>query len=180
MFPQAFYSVTRPQRLVLDDGDRGTPGRDNDPCGAVCLDPELGWRPWRVPAPGEVALVALGQGAAGDWVEVAALATDVDVNGLWLTQENAQGHRRAWRLASRRCLALVPGARLRLGAGGLAVEPELDLYLNRSTLSLTSATGVVDRAEVRVRRGQELVVTAPRPDLANDDPEAWCSAPCAP
>ncbi len=168
------------QRLVLADGDRGTPGRANDPCGAVCLDPELDWRPWRVPAPGDLALVALGQGEAGDWVTVQALGADVDANGLWLTQENAQGHRRAWRLAARHCLALAPGARLRIGAGGLAVEPVLDLYLNRTTLTLESGDGVVDRAQVQVRRDRELVVPDPRPDLANDDADAWCEAPCAP
>ncbi len=169
-----------PQRLVLADGDRGTLGQANDPCGQFCLDPELGWRPWRVPASGDLALVALGQGEAGDWVAVQALGTDVDANGLWLTQENAQGHQRTWRLEARRCLALAPGARLRIGAGGLVVDPELDLYLNRSTLALESGGGVVDLARVQVQRDRELVVPLPRPDLVNDDADAWCEAPCAP
>ena len=169
-----------PQRLILADGDRGTPGQANDPCGPVCLDPDLGWRPWRVPAPGDLALTALGQGEAGDWVALQALGADVDANGLWLIQENAQGHRRAWRLAARRCLALAPGERLRIGQGGLTVVPDLDLYLNRSTLALESEGGVVDRAQVRVRRDRALVVPAARPDLANDDADAWCEAPCAP
>ncbi len=157
------------QRTVLEGGGSGTPGAVNEPCGDWCAAGGE-WRPWRYPPEGAVVVSALGQGES-DWLELMALVGDVDVNGLRLVQENAQGNQRSWRLESASCLSLRAGERLRLG---VELEPPLDLYLGRSRWWLEWGEEVVDRAEVRVVR--DGVVRVPGLSSAGDNDEAsdWC------
>lgn len=155
------------QRSATEAGN-GTPGTLNDPCGAWCREGDQ-WRPWRSPAPGEVALSALHQGET-DWVAVSALAGEVDLNGLHLVQVHPQGYRREWVLNAARCLVASPGVPLQLSA----TEPAVDLYLGVSRLSLWLGEVQLDETEVRVSRGATMAVPALVSAEDNDALEAWC------
>jgi hypothetical protein len=106
-----------PAGLLYDGRNSGTPGGPNPACpdatdgGTACLE-EGRSRPVAHPRPGELVLTevmaspAAASDAAGEWLEVLALA-DVDLNGVTV----ANGAGGADVLESPRCLAVGAGQR---------------------------------------------------------------------
>ncbi|PRQ09997.1 lamin tail domain-containing protein [Enhygromyxa salina] len=87
---------------VYGDGDEGTPGAANPPCGGgspdQCLDPDLMlMRPINAPTPGQITLSELmpdpsgAPDASGEWFELYASAA-FDLNGLELGKNDVVSH----------------------------------------------------------------------------------------
>ncbi len=116
---------------IAGTDERGTPGRDNEPCGDFCLD-EQGWRELQHPLAGEVTINEVMSNPAGrdgdrDWFELEVTATrPVDLNDLRISQFPEGGSERSWSVQHLACLHAESGGLYLLGAG-VALDPSSEI-----------------------------------------------------
>ncbi|RMG98095.1 MAG: hypothetical protein D6705_06685 [Deltaproteobacteria bacterium] len=187
--PNAWCDAT----AVYGDGDLGTPGQANTPCGGgggdECLD-GITPRPIVPPGPGDLVITEVMPNpsavadADGEWFEVLVTA-DVDLNGIGI---GTSADMPATVLSDLDCLSVTAGTRLVFARvadttqnGGL---PPVDVVFGHSlvnsdgTLVLSTDGTVVDSVTwASAPDGASLALDPSAEDAtANDDPNNWCAA----
>lgn len=162
----------------------GTPGRDNDACGALCRD-SGGPRLMIPPTQNTLVITEIFPDPAGadnsrEWFEIRnAGSTSADLNNLWVENFTTSGSKPKRTLTSEECLTISPNSYVVIGGTHTAEDgvsvlvslAGLELYNSAATLRVASDDGVY--AEV----SYETVVAAHSYsfDESKETP-LWCAS----